>query len=183
MRKALLFFSVCSLMLAACSGDDSEPINNNGSDTITLPIEFDFTGIPVPSNATSIDLNGIEVMSGNTYNHVTGWADCAEPNNAVLENVIFNTNEQSAIALGTANYNTLIADVSNLPAIQRIIINMASFGMTRISLCDGNEIIAENDLGESQSGLTTVTLNVGGHTADRLYIGCLEGGLYSIRIE
>ena len=182
MRKALLFFSVCSLMFAACSGDDSEPTNNNngGGDEITVPIEFDFTGVAVPNNATSIDLNGIEVKTGNTYN-MGNWIDCAEPNNAVLENVTFN-DEESAIAIGTGNYNTLIADVSNLPAIQKVIITMATYTQTRISLCNGNEVIAES-LTESADGLTTVTLNVGGFTADRLYIGCLEGGLYSIRVE
>lgn len=182
MRKALLFFSVCTLLFTSCSGDDSDPINdNNGGNTISLPATFNFTGVAVPNNATSFRVNGITVKTGNTYGN-GHWIDCAEPNNAVFENVAFN-DEPSAIAIGTGSYNTLIADVSNIPAIQKIVIDMASYGMTRISLCDGNNVIAENNIGESQNGRATVTLNVGGHTADRLYIGCLEGGLYSIRIE
>ncbi|THF52838.1 hypothetical protein E6C50_01100 [Flavobacterium supellecticarium] len=181
MRKAFLFFSMCSLLLSSCSGDDND--TTNSGNTITLPIAFDFRGVTVPDNATSIDLNDINVKAGNTYHHTTGWTDCADSNNAVLENVTYDVSEQSAIAIGTGNYNTLIADIGNLPAIQKIIIDMASYGMTRISLCDGNNVIAENNIGESQNGRTTVTLNVNNKKADKLYIGCLEGGLYSIRIE
>lgn len=181
MRKAFLFFSMCSLLLSSCSGDDNDTTNSDN--TITLPIAFDFRGVIVPNNATSVNLNGINVKAGNTYHHATGWTDCADSNDAVLENVTYDVSQQSAIAIGTGNYNTLIADVRNLPAIQKVTITMASYGLGRISLCNGNEVIAETAIAESTSGLITVTLNVGNRRGDKLYIGCLEGGLYSIRIE
>lgn len=181
MRKALLFFSVCSLLLSSCSGDDGEPTNDDNGNNITLPINIDFKGVSVPQNATSVNLNGVEVKTGNTYNN-GNWIDCAQPNNAILENVTFNVSDQSAIAIGSGNYNTLIANISDLPTIQKIVVTMATYSESRISLCNENEVISES-VTESADGLTTVTLNVGGNTADRLYIACLEGGLYSIRIE
>lgn len=181
MKKVFLFLAVYSFIFSSCSSDGNEATNNGNS--IVLPIEFDFRDMTVPNNATSVNLNGIIVKAGNTYHHTTGWLNCADSNNAVLENVIYNASEQSAIAIGTGNYNTLIADISNLSAIQKVTITMASYGLSRISLCNGNEVIAENIMAESSSGLMTITLNVNNKKADRLYIGCLEGGLYSIRIE
>lgn len=181
MKKVFLFLSVYSFIFSSCSSDNNEATNNGNS--IVFPIEFDFRDMTVPINATSVNLNGIIVKAGNTYHHMTGWSDCADSNNAVLENVTFDASEQSAIAIGTGSYNTLIADASNLPAIQKVTITMASYGLGRISLCNGDEIIAENIIAESNSGLISVTLNVGNKRADKLYIGCLEGGLYSVRIE
>lgn len=152
----------------------------NSNDEIALPVTFDFTSLSLPVGATSLEIANIEFRLGSSMTN-TGWTNCVQSNNAVLEMGSFDG--QNGIAVWGGGQDVLIADVSRLASIQKVIVNIASYGLTRISICDENGLIAEKNVDESQSGNLTVTLQVGGHKADKLYIACLEGAVYSVRIE
>ncbi|WP_410879476.1 hypothetical protein [Myroides sp. DW712] len=144
--------------------------------TPSLPITLDFTNLNLPDGATSFIDQGIEFKTGNSYQ--MGWIDCIEPSNLVIEVVPTTNNSQGGIGLWPS---TLIADVSQLPHIEKVIVSISSYGLGRISICDENGLIAEQEIPENGE-LNTITLEVGSNP-NRLYIASLEGIVHSVRIE
>lgn len=150
--------------------------DHNDVDVPSLPLTFDFTNLNLPENATSFTDQGVEFKIGNSYH--MGWIDCVEPDNSVIDIAEGNSVYQGGIGLWPS---TLIADVSQFPHIEKVIISISSYGLGRISVCDENGLIAEQEIPENGE-LNTITLEVGSNP-NSLYIASLEGIVHSVRIE
>lgn len=150
--------------------------HNEDEDVPSLPLTFDFTNLNLPENTTSFIDQGVEFKTGNSYQ--MGWIDCVEPNNSVIDIDEGNSVYQGGIGLWPG---TLIADVSQFPHIEKVVVSISSYGLGRISVCDENGLIAEQVIPENGE-LNTITLEVGSNP-NRLYIASLEGIVHSVRIE
>jgi len=192
MRNKFLTVALFGLFLMcnafSCNKEkDQEPNNNNGNGNAatTLPVNCDLTG-SFPDNATSITAGGIsftrmeasDVYIATWGNPDVEWKECVGSGSA---KIYPNNGTYKGITLS----GVLIADVSNLPEIHKVTVKMFDNGKpgTRLSVCDGNSVIAASKDNTGENPEVTYTLNVGGKKASRLYIHSLEAIVYSVHIE
>jgi hypothetical protein len=88
---------------------------------------------------------------------------------------------------GVSIHGALIADVSGLPAINKVTVTLlndltGSNVSTQVRLCDGSNIIAETPM-NTGSGNLTLTADVGSKKASKLYIYSGSSIVYSVLIE
>lgn len=158
---------------ATCKKDNDNP------KAVSLPVIVDFSNFPT-SNTTSFTSNGVTFGGANARDNAGNWIDCA-----LTDGVGFSYDAQyGGIGIWSPDFNSLIADVSKLPAIQKISVHLSDNcgTCTSISLCDGNNVIASIPSSKMTPD-TTLVLNVGGNKATSLHINSLEAIVKSVKIE
>lgn len=191
MKKTILSLCMVSMafscgLLSCDKGKNNNPGNNNGNTAATtLPVNCDFTTASAPTGATSIIVSGVTFTrrpASEVYIAQWGsteeWKECVESGN---EPISLSVGSYKGINPG----GVLIADVSKLPAINKVTVKMFDNGKpgTRLSLCDGSNIIADSKQNVGTNPDVTYTLNVGGKKGSKFYIYSLEAIVYSVRIE
>lgn len=195
-KKIIAICLMAATMLCysfSCNKDNDTPPdnngnnNNNGNPATTLPVSCNFSGASIPF-ATSAMVGGVSFSYTGQNNGTVFY-----PGTVGYDSVktclpagtdAFGTN-------GSSNYpginisGVLIADVSNLPAINKVTVKLFRNAYITVNLCDGNGVVAEAKDGDG-SGTNpevTYTLNVGNKKGSKLYIYSREAIIYSIAIE
>lgn len=191
MKKTIISLCIIAATLSCClvscdKEKNSDPGNGNGSTpATTLPVNCDFTSASAPDGSTTLVVSGITFTrrpASEVYIAQWGsteeWQECVQTGN---EPISLSVGSYKGINPG----GVLIADVSNLPAINKVTVKMFDNGKpgTRLSLCDGNNIVAESKDNVGANPNVTYTLNIGGKKGSKLYIYSLEAIVYSVLIE
>lgn len=185
-RKKLLIVLLCLFITAiSCSKNKvAEPGSNNSRRNIrdTLPLHFDFVEQPVPRTKLKT-INGVDFSFSQSIYVFIGpgtqediWRNCVGTGKDTID--------ASPYWKGIRVDGVLIADISKLPEIHKITIEMLNgSSTTQISVCDGNNVIVDLRPREKEAALYTYTLDMGGKKGSKLYIYSMGVFVYSIHIE
>lgn len=191
MKKTIISLCIIAATLSctlfSCDKEKgNDPGTGNGNTTATtLPVNCDFTTASGPDGATTVVVSGVTFTrrpASEVYIAQWGsteeWQECVQSGN---EPISLSVGSYKGINPG----GVLIADVSNLPAINKVTVKMFDNGKpgTRLSLCDGSNILAESKDNVGANPDVTYSMNVGGKKGSRLYIYSLEAIIYSVNIE
>lgn len=184
--QLLALLTVALLTMSASCGKDDDKQDDPKPAELTLPLTVDFSSVNA-AGKTSFTANGIDFTgAGLTSSSFTnGVPNCVASTNATIRQYSSSTVGTNSIQLAYSDFNCLIADVSRLPAIQKISVRMFDNGRpaTQISLCDGTQVIGSSKTYSGANPTVTYTLNVGGKKASRFYITSSEANVYSITFE
>lgn len=159
------------LIFTGCKKDSDDNSGNK------LPGKINLKNVTLSSDKKSFKAAGITFSGANGYID-RKWQNCVSPDGATIR--IYPND--GGIELDSPDFNTLIADVSNLPAINKVTVEFFNNCCPNLSACDGNNVIATTTEA-SGIGNTTITLNVGGKKASKISFQSMESIVYSITIE
>lgn len=183
LSAALLLCSL-SLLSVTCNKDDKPTPDPSPTPSpgLTLPITVDLKSIPSANGKATFEAGGITFTGAGTTasDFENGKIKCIEANTT---NIRHGTG--SGVILAYSDFSCLIADVSKLPAMQKITVKLFNNGGngTQISLCDGNQVIAQTNEKIGTNPEVTYTLNVGGKTGSKFYVVSGEATVYSVTFE
>ena len=176
---ALVGLGLTSLVSScAKKSDDQQPTPTPVA--LTLPLAVDLTAVR-PAGKTSFTAGGIDFTGAGVPNSAlsaNGLIPCVSATNPVMRGTNY-------VELSSLDFNCLIADVSRLPAMQKITVTMFDNGRpgTQLSLCDGSQVVASSKNYTGANPTVTYTLNVGGRTGSRFYIYSNEANIKTIAFE
>ncbi|MCB2409780.1 hypothetical protein [Hymenobacter lucidus] len=147
---------------------------------LRLPLTIDFAATSVQGNKNltfnGLDFTGSAIVSSDFVN---GVLQCPASTNATMRGAT------GKVQLANPDFNCLIADVSKMPAMQKITVKMLDNGRaaTQLSLCDGTQVIATSTTYTGTTPEVTYTLAVDGKKASKFYIYSTEAEVKSIVFE
>lgn len=166
------------VLFSSCEKEKNGNPDKNDTPVITLPVNCDLGTASIQNGSTSFSVSGVKFSGGNAYN-AGQWQDC------ITASTSFNESHRvsEGIILAYSDFNTLIADLSPLPAINKIAVRLSNNcgSCTRISVCDENGFVKEVLVGRTDD--TTVSMTIDNKELSALYVSCLEGAVYNVTIE
>ncbi|MCG2613155.1 hypothetical protein LZZ85_02650 [Terrimonas sp. NA20] len=173
-----VLFTATLVSAFKCSKDDKDA-------DYSLPKEISLKAISTSNNGTTFTASGITFTGSgrpNPNGSFTGWLDCPASSNATIR---YQTGEFGGIELAYGDFCRIIADVSPLPAINKVTVTLFNNGgtTTELSVCDANGIIGKVNTGTGSGANQTYQLNVGGKKATKIVLSSVEAIIYSIKIE
>src|SRR5690606_38676517 len=137
--------------------------NSDDNSGNKLPGKISLKSVTLSSDNKSFKATGITFNGANGYID-RKWQNCVSPDGAAIR---INSNG-GGIELAYPDFNTLIADVSELPAIHKVTIEFFNNCCPNLSACDGNDVIATTTEVSNDGDNATITLNLGGKKVSRI---------------
>lgn len=168
------------LAVSSCGKKEETPAAQPKAAALTLPLTVDFASVTAQGQKSltvgGLDFTGAGVVSSD-YN-TNGFVQCLASTGSTMRGT-------GKVTIAYTDFNCLIADVSKLPAMQKITVTLFDNGRpsTQLVLCDGNSTIATSKTYTGANPTVVYTLPVGGKTASKLYIHSLEADVKSIVFE
>ena len=172
MKQVMNVLLLAVLVFAGCKKDknDDNPPN-------TLPGQINLKEVSLSSDKKSFKAGNITFKGSNGYIDRT-WQNCIEPDGAEIRKA-----SNGGIELAYTDFNTLIADVNSLPAINKVTVRFFNNCCPTLSACDANGVIATTTAASNSGDNATITLDLGGKKATKVSFQSMESILYSLTIE
>ena len=161
------------LIFAGCKKSNDDTAGDK------LPGKIDLKNVTLSPDKKSFQAAGITFTGANGYID-RAWENCVSPDGAEIR---VKHGSYDGIELSSLNFNTLIADVSRLPAIHKVTVAFFNNCCPNLSACDGNDVIATTTDVSNGGENATITLNIGGKKAGSISFQSLEAIVHSITIE
>jgi hypothetical protein len=174
-----ILFTATIMSAFKCGKDNDRGVDN------TLPKEINLKAISTSNNGTTFSVRGITFTGAgrpNPNGSFNGWIDCPASSNATIR---YQTGEFGGIELAYGDFCRIIADVSLLPAINKVTVTLFNNGgtTTELSVCDASGIIGKVNTGTGSAANQIYQLDVGGKKATKIIMSSLEALIYSMTIE
>lgn len=170
----LICFSTMLLSFLGCGKEDVTTPTQG-----TLPGLIDLSNVTLSSDSKSFVAGGL-TFKGTNGNSGGVWTDCVNAGDGVIRK---NTGSLGGISVSYSDFNTLVADASNLPAINKITVRFFNNCCPSLSACDANGLIAKTDDASNIGDGAVLVLNLGNKKATKIVFQSLESIVYSIKIE
>ena len=161
------------LLLSGCEKD-------NGDDN-DLPGEISFTNVALSNNNRNFVAKGITFAGADGYDG-SQWQSCVDPDGATIR-VTGSGSTYQGIEVAYSDFNTLIADVSDLPAISRVRVKFFNNCCPRLSVCGNNGVVASTTEASNSGENATMTLTFSKQQIQKVTFQSLEAIVESISIE
>ncbi len=159
------------LIFTGCTKNDDKNGDNQ------LPGEINLKNVTLATDKKSFKAGPVTFSGANGFVG-GGWQNCVDPDGATI---IVDAN--GFIELASLDFNTLIADVSGLPAIHKVTVKFFNNCCPNLSACDGNNVIANTTEASNDGDNATITLDLSGKKAKKILFQSMEAIVYSVKIE
>lgn len=171
MKRLLAATIIGLLVFAACEKKNDDKANDK------LPGQINLKNVTLSADKKSFKVGAVTFNGANGYLN-RSWQNCVSPDGAEIR-----ISDDGGIELAWADFNTLIADVSGLPAIHKVTVHFFNNCCPNLSACDGNNVIATTTEASNTGENATITLNMDGKKASSISFQSMEAIVYSITIE
>ncbi|MFN4314022.1 MAG: hypothetical protein ACK4E0_07010 [Chitinophagaceae bacterium] len=168
-----LLLAILSVIVSSCE-KDSKSDNE-------VPGQIDLTNVSLTNSNRNFVAKGITFSGANGYDGGQ-WQNCVNPDGAQIR--VNNTSGgYNGIELAYTDFNTLIADVSDLPPISRVTVKFFNNCCPTLSVCGPNGVIASTQNASNQGANATMVLNFDQQQVEKVSFQSLESIVASITIE
>ena len=171
-----IIHSILCLALFCVIGSSCEKNNDNDNE---LPGQIDLSNVTLTNNNRNFVAQGITFSGADGYD-AGQWQNCVNSDGAQIR---LSSGGYNGIELAYTDFNTLIADVSSLPAISRVTVRFFNNCCPTLSVCGPNGVIASTQDASNQGADATIVLNFNQQQVDKISFQSLESIVQSITIE